>query len=77
MCLDGWHDVLRAYAKQFGILSDTKVRYEIPDETEVKGFSKPQNCVLKTDKIESLGWSGKYDLKSGLSETLEILCESK
>ncbi|MBQ8974486.1 MAG: 2-C-methyl-D-erythritol 4-phosphate cytidylyltransferase, partial [Oscillospiraceae bacterium] len=27
VCIDGWHDVLRAYAKQFGI---TKLRWIVP-----------------------------------------------
>lgn len=53
----------------------TKVVYDIPDEIENKGFSKPQNCILKTDKIKKLGWTGRYDLKSGVNETMTILKE--
>ena len=49
---------------------------DIPDEIEKKGFSKPQNCILKTDKIKSLGWSGKYDLMQGKQETIEIYEEN-
>ena len=55
----------------------TKVIYDLPDEVERKGFSKPQNCVLKTDKIKGLNWDGKYDLKTGIKETLDILKEIK
>ena len=62
-------------AQTIADLSGTKIIFDLPDEVESKGFSKPQNCVLKTDKIKALGWSGKYDLKQGLSETLEILRE--
>lgn len=54
----------------------TKVVYNLPDDVENKGFSKPQNCILKTDKIKGLGWAGKYDLKAGINETLSILKES-
>ena len=53
----------------------TKVVFDIPDAVESKGFSKFQNCVLKTDKLKSLGWSGKYDLKAGINETMVILKE--
>ena len=60
-------------AETIAELSGTKVIFHLPDEVERKGFSKPQNCVLKTDKIKKLGWSGKYDLKHGLSDTLRIL----
>ncbi len=54
-------------------LAGTKVRYDLPDEVESLGFSKPQNCVLRTDKLKSLGWQGRYDLRRGLDETLRIL----
>lgn len=54
----------------------TKVVFERPDEIENKGFSKPQNCVLKTEKIRELGWTGKYDIMAGIHETMVILKES-
>lgn len=54
----------------------THVVFDLPDEIEHKGFSKPQNCVLRTDKIKGLGWCGKYDLKAGISETMTILKET-
>ena len=56
-------------------LSGTKVVFDLPDEIESKGFSKPQNCVLKTDKINSLGWNGRFSLESGLRETLKTIQE--
>ena len=55
----------------------TKVVFELPDDVESKGFSKPQNCILKTDKIKELGWNGKYDLKMGINETMAILREAE
>ena len=54
-------------------LTGRKIVFDIPDDFESKGFSKTQNCVLSTEKIRSLGWTGKYDLESGIKETLEIL----
>ncbi len=54
-------------------LSGTKVVHSKPDSIEQKGFSKAQNCVLKTEKIEKLGWEAKYSLRAGLTETLEIM----
>lgn len=62
-------------ANTLALLTDTKVIFDTPDEIESKGFSKPQNCILKTEKIKKIGWSGKYDLKAGLSETLTVLRE--
>lgn len=60
-------------AQTIANLSGTKVIYDTPDRIEEKGFSRPQNCILKTDKLKSLGWSGAYDLKTGIKETLDIL----
>ena len=54
-------------------ISGTKVVYDQPSEIEQKGFSKPQNCILKSKKIESLGWKGLYNLKQGLYDSIEIL----
>lgn len=38
-------------------------------------YSKPIDCVLKNDKLRSLGWKGHYGIKEGFSETLIILKE--
>ena len=54
----------------------TNVIFDLPDEVESKGFSKPQNCVLNTEKIKRLGWSGKYNLQAGIAETMTILKET-
>ena len=62
-------------ARSVAEICKTKIVFDLPDEIEKKGFSKPQNCVLTTKKIESLGWSAKYDLSSGLYSTLSILKE--
>lgn len=61
------------YAEICARIAGTKVTYELPDEIEAKGFSKPQDCILGTQKIESLGWIGKYSLITGIAETIEAL----
>lgn len=53
--------------------SGTKVVYDIPDEIERKGFSKPQNCILRTEKIMGLKWNGSYTLNQGIADTLSIM----
>lgn len=65
-------DVAQTIADYAGV----KVVNSSPDRIESKGFSKPQNCILNTDKIRKLGWVGRYDLKSGINETMTILKES-
>ena len=62
-------------AKIVASLAGTKVVFDMPDDIEKKGFSRPQNCILKTDKLAALGWKGKYTIEQGLKETLSILKE--
>lgn len=60
-------------AKTVAEIVGTKVVFDSPDEIEKKGFSKPQNCVLDNHKLKELGWKGRYDIKTGLKECIEIL----
>ena len=54
-------------------IAGTKVVFDIPEETEKKGFSKPQNCILDNAKLKELGWEGRYNLRDGLRETMQYL----
>lgn len=47
--------------------------FQIPEEIEKKGFSKPQNCILDNTKLKELGWRGNYNIEKGINETLLIL----
>ena len=72
-------DSVLSIAELAGIIADlsgTKVVFELPDELESKGFSKPQNCILNTEKIEQLGWKAKYPIRDGLQVTLKMLKEN-
>lgn len=50
-----------------------KVVFEIPDETEKAGYSKATKARLDGSKLKALGWSMKYDIKSGIERTMDIL----
>ena len=54
-------------------VAGTSVVYDLPDDLESRGFSKPQNCILNNAKLHALGWRGQYTLKNGLVETINIL----
>lgn len=54
-------------------IAGKKVVFEIANQIEAKGFSKPQNCILDNAKLKELGWSGKYRLREGMEETLKAL----
>lgn len=51
----------------------TKVVFDLPDEIEKIGYSTPQNCILNTEKIKTLGWNGRFSLEDGIRETLATL----
>lgn len=58
------------------IIADTagkKVVFEFPDAVEAAGFSKATKARLESAKINKLGWKAAYDIKTGLSRTIEIL----
>ena len=54
-------------------LTNTKTIYVTPTENDKKLYNTPQNSVLKSSKLEKLGWTGFYTLEEGLKETLNIL----
>ncbi len=62
-------------AQTIASIVGTRVVFNLPDEVEARGFSKPQNCILNNEKLRSLGWEGSYTLREGLIETIDILSQ--
>lgn len=54
-------------------ISGKRVVFDIPSEIEMRGYSKPQDCILDNKKLQSLGWNGKYKLEQGLRETIQYM----
>lgn len=50
-----------------------QVVYEIPDEVEAAGYSKATKARLSGNKLKSLGWKPRYDIKNGIERTVRIL----
>ena len=66
---------LREIAEYISSLAGKRVVFELPSETQAKGFSKAVNAVMSNDKLRALGWSPKDDTRSGVKKTVEILKE--
>lgn len=64
-------------ARTVAEICGTEVVFDLPDEIEKKGFSKPQNCILDNTKLRGLGFRGRYTLEDGLRETIAILKEHR
>lgn len=65
--------MLKDLAEIIANINGKKVVYEIPDEVEAAGYSKATKARLDGSKLKGLGWSPKYDIKSGIERTIEIL----
>ena len=50
-----------------------KVIFEIPDAVEAQGYSKATKARLDGAKLRELGWKPFYDIKGGISRTMQIL----
>lgn len=54
-----------------------RVIFDLPTESEAKGFSLIENAVLDSSKLEALGWESQTDLKTGLMRVVEEQTELK
>ena len=50
----------------------TKVIYDLPDETESKGFSKATRAILDSSKINALGWKAQFNVANGIERTIKL-----
>lgn len=65
--------MLKDLAGIIASFSGKEVVFEIPDSVESAGYSKATKARLDGCKLQRLGWKPKYDIKSGVERTLEIL----
>lgn len=73
---DGRSDVtLKDLAKVAADHVGTKVVFDLPDETERRGYSTAGKALLDAGKLRALGWKASYDISSGICETIDILRE--
>lgn len=65
--------MLKDLAAMIAAYSGKKVVFEMPDAVESAGYSKAAKARLDSGKLQSLGWSAKYDIKTGIERTIDIL----
>jgi nucleoside-diphosphate-sugar epimerase len=64
---------LRDFAEVTAGLVGKKVVFELPSETEMRGFSVVNKATLNSSKLMSLGWKAIYNVETGIKQTLLIL----
>lgn len=52
-----------------------RVVYDLPDEIELAGYSTATKARLDSGKLQVLGWKAKYNIRTGLVRTVNILKE--
>lgn len=66
---------LKDLAKIAAGYAGTKVIFDLPDETERRGYSTASKALLDAGKLRTLGWKASYDVAAGVRETIDILRE--
>lgn len=53
--------------------NNKEVVFELPDDTEKKGYSTATIAILDSKKINELGWKPYYNINEGLTKTISII----
>lgn len=64
---------LLSLVRRISEIAGVDVVFDIPDETESRGYSKATKAVLDISKIRSTGWGPTYTLDEGLLRTIDDL----
>lgn len=64
---------LKDLAQTIASASGTSVVFQLPNETEVKGFSKSTKALMDASKLQALGWKAKYSMSEGIDRTIRIM----
>ncbi|MCD7790135.1 MAG: NAD-dependent epimerase/dehydratase family protein [Bacteroides thetaiotaomicron] len=67
--------MLKDLAGVIAIYVGANVVFELPDDVEKAGYSTATKARLEGSKLHRLGWSPKYDIKTGIERTISILRE--
>lgn len=57
---------LRDLAEMLAEIAEAKVIFELPDETERRGYSTATKAMLDASKLQSLGWKAQVHMEEGL-----------
>lgn len=64
---------LRDFAKQCAHWAGTQVVFDLPSETERKGYSIAVNAILDNTKLKGLGWTPVYTFADSIGRTLSMM----
>lgn len=67
---------IRQLAEEIAEQSGRMVVKAMPTDFEAKSYNLMDVSALNAERLELLGWSGRYDLSAGVGATLEALIEN-
>lgn len=65
--------MLKDLAAIIAEIKGREVVFEAPDAVEAAGYSKATKARLDGHKLQELGWEPKFDIRSGIRRTIDIL----
>ncbi len=67
---------LADFAAECAALAGKSVVFDLPSETEAKGYSVATKAILSTRKLSKLGWTARYSFQEALRRTYFTLCHT-
>lgn len=64
---------LRDFARMCAEYNNKSVVFDIPSQTEAKGYSVATQAILSSERIKNIGFIGKYEMKDAIRRTIGIL----
>ncbi len=64
---------LRDFASACAEFAGTSVVFDLPSESERKGYSVATTAIMEGTKLRQIGWTPGYSFKEAISRTLTIL----
>lgn len=64
---------IREMASAFAEAGGQQVEFDFPTDEEKASYNMMDNSGLTSDKLERLGWKGRYTMKEGAAETLKSM----
>lgn len=67
---------IRQMAELYANAGNVKLKLELPSEEEKVAFNPMRNSSLNSEKLESLGWMGKFTADIGFTHTIQAIKEA-
>lgn len=64
---------LKKFASYCANWCEKKVVFDLPSETERKGFSIAMQAIMSNERLLNLGWKSSYEFKEAINRTLNVL----